>query len=112
MVLPAPMWMVVTAARLIVPPERVMLPVVWEPNLSEAALTVPETVMVPVPRPLLVVSVPKLRGSLMRVVTLFARTTVVPAEDDDHPGVAVPVVGAAQVPDALPKLAAPSFPSQ
>jgi hypothetical protein len=89
-----------------------MLPVVRDPNLKEAALTVPETVMVPPPRPVPLVSLPKLRGSLMRVVTLFPRTTAVPAEDADHPAVAVPVVGAAQVPDALPKLAALSFPSQ
>ena len=88
--------MVAAAPRLMVPPERVTLPVVALPNLSEAALTVPVTVMEPVPRA--TVSVPKWRASDVVVVILA-------------PGVAVPAllvlqretVGLVHVPVALPK---------
>ena len=97
------------AARLMVLPERTIAPEADAKVISPAS-TGPLTVMVPVVRP--VAPLPKLTESVVAVVTLFARTTVVPAASVLQPSVAVPVVGAAQVPEAAPNPAVPLLPSQ
>ncbi len=72
-------------------------------------LTLPETVIVPAARP--TVLVPKNRLSPV-VVLVVPDITFVPAEEPLHPWVASFVVGAAQVPCAVPKPAVESFESQ
>ena len=81
------------------PPERVMFE--EEPTrVIVFALTLPETVIVPVPSWLALV--PKFRASVVAVVVLPVGS-VAPVEDELQPWVASFVVGAAQVPVAVPK---------
>ena len=81
------------------PPERVMFE--DEPTrVIVFALTLPETVIVPVPSWLALV--PKFRASVVAVVVVPVGS-VAPVEDELQPWVASFVVGAAQVPVAVPK---------
>ena len=91
-----------------VPPERVIAPEA-DPKVRLAVLTVPLTVMVPVASPR--VEVPKFRASAVAVVML-APVAATPVESVLQPCVASPVVGAAQVPPAVPKPAVVPLSSQ
>ena len=95
-------------ARVILPPERVILPEAL-PKVMPAELTLPEMVIVPAARPF--VEVPKFRASAVVVVVVPERA-VPPVESVLQPWVALFVVGAAQVPPAVPKPAVPLFVSQ
>ena len=94
--------------REILPPERVMFPEA-EPKVIEFAFTVPETVIVPAASP--AEAVPKFRASEV-VVVFDPDMALVPAEEVLQPWVELLVVGAAQVPCAVPKPAVESFESQ
>jgi len=85
--------------RVMLPPERVMCE--EEPtSVIVFALTLPETVIVPVP--IWLVEVPKFRAS--EVVVVFAPDiTLAPVEEVLQPWVELFVVGAAHVPCAVPK---------
>ena len=85
--------------RVMLPPERVMFE--EEPtSVIVFALTLPETVIVPVP--IWLVEVPKFRAS--EVVVVFAPDiTLAPVEEVLQPWVELFVVGAAHVPCAVPK---------
>jgi hypothetical protein len=90
------------------PPERVMFE--DEPTMViELALTLPETVIVPVSSWL--AEVPKFRASEV-VVVVVPDKALTPVEEELQPWVASFVVGAAQVPCAVPNPAAESFESQ
>ena len=91
-----------TGAKLMVLPESTMAPEP-EANVRLPASTVPLVVMVPAAKP--VAPLPKLRLSLVVVVTLLPLIAVEPVVSVVQPAVAVPVVGAAHVPLAVPKLA-------
>ena len=90
------------------PPERVIAPDAL-PKVIALELTFPDTVMVPAARP--AVPVPKFRSSDV-VVVVVPESVSVPAEERLQPGVASFVVGAAQVPPAVPKPAVESLLSQ
>ena len=92
--------------REILPPERVMFEE-EAVKLMSLALTLPETVIVPVPS--WAEEVPKLILSLPMVVE--PDMVVVPALSVVQPWVALFVVGAAHVPCAVPKPAVESFES-
>ena len=82
------------------PEAKVMLP---EP-------TVAEILIVPAPKP--VEPLPKLMVSVVAVAMLLPLIAVPPVVSVLQPSVAVPAVGSAHVPDAVPKPAMPSLPSQ
>ena len=98
----------VAPPRAIVPPERVMFPEA-EPKVSEFAFTVPETVIVPAARP--AEPVPKFRASVAFVVVV-PEGSVAPVASVLQPWVELFVVGAAQVPPAVPTPAVPPLLSQ
>ena len=98
----------VVPPRVIVPPERVMFPEA-EPKVSEFAFTVPETVIVPAARP--AEPVPKFKASAV-VVFVVPDMTLTPVAEVLQPWVELFVVGAAQVPPAVPKPDVESFVSQ
>ncbi len=98
----------VVPPRVMVPPERTIAPEA-EPKVSEFALTVPETVIVPAARP--AEPVPKCKASEV-VVLVVPDRTLVPAEEVLQPWVELFVVGAAQVPPAVPNPAVESLLSQ
>ena len=94
--------------NVILPPERVIFPVA-DPKFIRPEVTLPDTVIVPSASP--VVLVPNHRVSAA-VVFIVPDMTFVPAEERLQPWVASFVVGAAQVPCAVPKPAVESFESQ
>lgn len=96
---------IVCASKLVrVPPETTTAPEP-EAKVMLPALTVPETVMVPAPRP--VIPLPKKTRSVVAVVTSAGSNS--PVVLVVQPCVASPVVGTVQVPVAVPKPAvAPS----
>ena len=83
----------------ILPPERVMLPEAL-PKVMPAELTLPETVIVPAARP--AEAVPKFSASEV-VVVVVPEMLMLPTEEVLQPWVELFVVGAAQVPPAVPK---------
>ena len=89
----------VVPPRVIVPPERVMFPEA-EPKVSEFAFTVPETVTVPAARP--AEPVPNCKASEVAVVVVL-EGSVAPVASPLQPWVELFVVGAAHVPEAVPK---------
>ena len=95
-------------ASVILPPERVMLPEAL-PKVMPAELTLPETVMVPAARPS--VEVPKFSASEV-VVVVVPDMTLTPVAEVLQPWVELFVVGAAQVPPAVPKPDVESLESQ
>ena len=98
----------VAPPNVMLPPEKVMFE--EEPSkVSEFASTDPETVMVPVPSWFALV--PKFKALVVLVVVVPERA-VTPVEEELQPCVALFVVGAAQVPPAVPKPAAESLESQ
>ena len=98
----------VVPPRVIVPPESVIFPEA-EPKVREFALTVPETVIVPVARPS--VAVPKF-SALFVAVVVVPESVSVPAEEVLQPWVELFVVGAAQMPPAVPNPVVESLLSQ
>ena len=94
--------------KVMLPPERVIFPDAL-PKVIAPELTFPDTVMVPAARP--ADPVPKFRASPVVVVVVPERV-LVPAEEVLQPCVASFVVGAAQVPPAVPKPAVESLLSQ
>ena len=100
--------MIMSPPKLILPPERVIAPDAV-PKVIPAELTFPETVIVPAARP--ADPVPKFRGSEV-VVVVVPESVLVPAEEVLQPWVELFVVGAAQVPPAVPNPAVESLLSQ
>jgi len=98
----------VVPPKVMLPPERTIFPE-REPKVSEFALTVPETVIVPAARP--AEPVPKFKASEV-VVVVVPDGSVPPVESLLQPWVELFVVGAAQVPVAVPKPAVPPLLSQ
>ena len=94
--------------KVMLPPERVIFPDI-DPKVIAPELTLPETVIVPAARP--AEPVPKFSVSPV-VVLVVPDMTSVPAEEVLQPWVASFVVGAAQVPCAVPKPAVSLFESQ
>ena len=94
--------------REILPPERVMFEE-EAVKLMSLALTLPETVIVPAARP--AEPVPKFKASEV-VVFVVPEGSVAPVESVLQPWVELFVVGAAQVPVAVPKPAVPPLLSQ
>ncbi len=95
-------------ANVMLPPERVIFPDT-DPNVIPAELTFPDTVIVPSARP--AVPVPKFRASEV-VVVVVPESVAVPVALVLQPWVASFVVGAAQVPPAVPKPAVEPLLSQ
>lgn len=99
---------VILPFNVMLPPERVIFPDA-DPKFIAPELTLPETVIVPVDR----LAVLEPNHSVSEVVVVFdPDMTFVPAEERLQPCVASLVVGAAQVPCAVPKPAVESFESQ
>ena len=98
----------VVPPREMVPPERTIAPEA-EPKVRELALTVPETVIVPAASPS--EDVPKFSASEV-VVVVVPDMTLTPVAEVLQPWVELFVVGAAQVPPAVPKPDVESLESQ
>ena len=110
MVAPLPLFIVMVegdAKPMAVPPEMI-IPPEPEANVMSPEDTLPLTVTVPAASP--VAPLPKLRASVVAVVTLPG--SVAPVESVLHPCELLPVVGAAHVPPAVPKPAVPPLLSQ
>jgi hypothetical protein len=100
----------VVPPKVMLPPESVVL--LPEPELTkvrEFASTEPETVIVPVPS--WFVLEPKFKA-LVVLVVVVPESAEEPVEEEDHPCVALFVVGAAQIPPAAPKPVVALFVSQ
>ena len=98
----------ISPPKVILPPSRVIFPDA-DPKFIAPELTFPDTVIVPAARPF--VEVPKFRESEV-VVVVLPESVLVPAEEVLQPWVESFVVGAAQVPPAVPNPAVESLLSQ
>ena len=103
-----PALILILPPKVMLPPERVIFPDAF-PKVIAPELTFPDTVIVPAARPF--VEVPKFRESEV-VVVVLPESVLVPAEEVLQPCVASFVVGAAQVPPAVPNPAVESLLSQ